>query len=484
MVKHMRYLLFFLIYSFSLLSFAEYIPPVCSTKGPTMTSYIAFKSNVSNACLSNATETNKRMFIDLGNVNQTQFKYSCDSNCTCPPPAKFYEGHDVNGNKTAGCSVPPPPTEEPECVPFMPCNEECSAGKTKQGTINGSAVCVGSCEGGGSWGAVNGVEGCYGNDPTCPSGQTYGSVNGTSGCWDNSGCDDMGTCSGSGSSSGAGDGDGGDGGSGTVIGDGSGGDGGTGGGGGGDDGGSGAPGGGGGSGGLDNNAIGVDFPDLVDCPDNFIKEGSKCVAEDGRGDCPVGYHRLILSADPFFSICVPDNPPPPSSSSASSQPASSQASTSQASHSAASQSNISSGSDSSSGGTGGGGTGGGSGGAGQGSGACDPTSVDYIKCASGASTALEIPEERGRFDSQISERRIEELEQELTQKMQTIKQEISSELSLNLNTGASLSDQCFTVYGRQVCIGFARWSSYLGTIGDAIMVIAAVLSFGVVMRKN
>ncbi|WP_212589950.1 hypothetical protein [Cellvibrio mixtus] len=249
----------------------------------------------------------------------------------------------------------------------------CPAGQIKQGEINGTAICKKECsDPNQSWGFVNGVEGCYGS-PTCPNGGSYGTVNGVPGCY---GGDGGGSGSGS-SSGGAGGSSGGAGGSSGGAGGSSGGAGGSSGGSGGD-GGSGGNGGGGGGGGS-NNDIGSDFGGAEACPAGKIKQGNKCVS-DGRGDCTIGYHELVVSRDPYLFICVKDDPPP-ASSAASSHPSSnsSQASSSPSSQSAASASASagSGGSGSSAGGGGGGGGGNGDSGAGD----CDPTAIDYFKCA-------------------------------------------------------------------------------------------------------
>lgn len=256
----------------------------------------------------------------------------------------------------------------------------CPAGQIKQGEINGTAICKKECsDPNQSWGFVNGVEGCYGS-PTCPNGGSYGTVNGVPGCY---GGDGGGSGSGS-SSGGAGGSSGGAGGSSGGAGGSSGGAGGSSGGSGGD-GGSGGNGGGGGGGGS-NNDIGSDFGGAEACPAGKIKQGNKCVS-DGRGDCTVGYHELVVSRDPYLFICVKDDPPPASSAAASSQPSSnsSQASSSPSSQSASAAS-ASAGS-ASSGDSGGGsssGAGSSSGSAVTGGGSCDEVpqcTGDAVQCS-------------------------------------------------------------------------------------------------------
>ncbi|HEX7762801.1 MAG TPA: hypothetical protein VF433_04235 [Cellvibrio sp.] len=255
----------------------------------------------------------------------------------------------------------------------------CPAGQIKQGEINGTAICKKECsDPNQSWGFVNGVEGCYGS-PTCPNGGSYGTVNGVPGCY---GGDGGGSGSGS-SSGGAGGSSGGAGGSSGGAGGSSGGAGGSGG-----DGGSGGNGGngGGGGGGGSNNDIGSDFGGAEACPAGKIKQGNKCVS-DGRGDCTIGYHELVVSRDPYLFICVKDDPPPASSAAASSQPSSnsSQASSSPSSQSASAAS--SSAGSASSGDSGGGsssGAGSSSGSAVTGGGSCDEApqcTGDAVQCS-------------------------------------------------------------------------------------------------------
>lgn len=335
--------------------------------------------------------------------NNPNLKTLCvNSNVVCAPPTS----KQVNADSTNSCGCPAGQSVrtvdgEPKCVdenepdlcssgypkvngqcPVCPggfngdgtCKDPtaCAAGEIKQGEINGSAVCTKECpDPNQSYGFVNGVEGCYGA-PSCPNGGSYGSVNGVAGCYGGGGSGGAnGSAGGAGGSAGSGGGDGGSGGAGGSAG--------SGGGGGGDDGGGsgGSGGGGGGAGG----GVGAQYPVDVVCPTRFVKVDGYCVSE-GKGDCVVGYHQVVVSRDPFLFICVKDEPPPsssaasskPNSSAASSQPISSAASSppSSGGSTGSSGSNTSSGS-----GSGGGGGGGGD----SGSGDCDPTGADYFKCA-------------------------------------------------------------------------------------------------------
>jgi uncharacterized membrane protein YgcG len=244
--------------------------------------------------------------------------------------------------------------------------KECPDGSVKQGTISGASgipvnICQPQCTAPAVWGSVNGIEGCYTNS-ICPSPLIYATVDGKKGCYPPSN-----------SSSSAGSGGSGDSGSG-----------------------SGGSGSGGSGSATDNNSSGDNYLTTEDCPAPFVKTGTKCVADSANSDCFTNYHAVIIDKATSYFICVPDNPPPASSSPASSKPsatasaAASSQPTSAASNSASAASsgtNASSGTAASSGsntssGTGtGSGTNGSSGStASQGAGQCDPTAKNYDTC--------------------------------------------------------------------------------------------------------
>lgn len=409
----MRYLYFFFFFFLSLHSyfvFAQDAPlPVCTglvsspnACGFNPTAGAPILADRVSTCLNNGHKLiADGVCADNTHGRGTQ-KYKCYNSCECPPPSSVY----IDPVTQAMSCEPPPPDEqcpdgstkppEGECPILCPsgfppvngqcpvcpnghnpdgsCSDGCPAGQIKQGEINGNPVCIGTCsDPNTSWGVVNGVEGCHGpgTDPTCPNGGSYGYVNGVPGCYGTGSGDGSGDGSGGGgSSSGGGDGSGGSGGS-SGSGSGSGGDGGAGPG----------SGGGGGSGTGSNNDMGSSYDEAESCPVGMIKSGNKCVS-DGRGDCIVGYHELVISRDPYLFICVADDPPPSSSSpSASSQP-SSQASSAPSSQSAsAASASAASGGATGSSGSGSGGGGGGSGDGDSGAGECDPTAADYFKCS-------------------------------------------------------------------------------------------------------
>jgi hypothetical protein len=309
----------------------------------------------------------------------------------------------THGTGEGGGETPPdnncPNGSNPDgsCYPTLPePDDHCAQGEEMVGTLNGHAVCAKTCaDPNQSYGAFNGIEGCYGS-PTCPNGGSFGYFNHVPGCY------------GGGSSGGGSTGGGSTGGGDTGGGDTGGGD--TGGGdtGGGDNGGTdengdpilipdtgGGSGGGGsstpsgnpqGGGGGGNNSIGAQFSPTENCPAGYQKDGKFCV--NPNGDCPTGYHALLMSAATNYFICVKNNTPP--SSAASSTP-SSRSSSSSSSRSAASSSvsSVSGGGTGTSTGSGGSGSGTGTGtGTEEQGGACDPKAANYIDCVTGGAKSM------------------------------------------------------------------------------------------------
>lgn len=345
-INFFRYALFFAILILhSHLVFAQdpAPSPACGITANTCRSAGEILSQ-SNACYNNGAGWHWLTGSGDGCPYSGSIRGNCVKNCTCPAPYVFTQYLDSDGNRTSGCVAPEPelcPSGYPEvggecpvcpsgfkpdgtCVDVIP-PDQCPEGQTKIGQVNGYAACAGTCEDPNqSWGFVNGIEGCYGT-PSCPAGGSYGYVNGVGGCYGSDSSSGSNTSSGSGASAGSNTSSGSGGGGGSAGSNTSSGS-------GGDDTGGGSTGGGGGPGGG-NNSIGNPYPQEVACPSGFEKAGDKCVST-GRGDCPVGYHELVVSQDPFLFVCVQDNPPP--SSSSSSQPQSSRAS----SQSSTSSSNV------------------------------------------------------------------------------------------------------------------------------------------------
>lgn len=316
--------------------------------------------------------------------------YFCGRNCTCPSGKKLNTVLNASGYYVTSC-VDDVPAELPDddCDSGFPkfngscqvCFEynldgscvnpaQCQSGEVNQGTLNGQAICQKTCsDPNQSYGVLNGVEGCYGA-PTCPNpNDSFGSVNGVYGCYgsdgvNNGGNSGSGSSSGSNTSSGSGTSSGSNASSGSGTSSGSGASSGSGGNNNGD-----------GSSGGNNNLAGLQYPEGQNCPQGFHKDGNFCV--NGRGDCPVGHHALVVSATPFYYMCVKDNLPSSSSSSSISSSSSSKSSSSNSSTSNSSTSASGGGTSSGSGGTGGTG---GNGSGGEEEGECDPTSADYLDC--------------------------------------------------------------------------------------------------------
>jgi hypothetical protein len=129
---------------------------------------------------------------------------------------------------------------------------------------------------------------------------------------------------------------------------------------------------------------------------------------------------------------------------------------------------------------------------GTGAGNCDPTSHDYLSCISrenpgngdGTGDAFEPSGDKGVFDGEAAEKRRAELEGEIADQMETIKQEISDHMGGGVSGTGTLTDNCVTVKNEQVCFGMAKFSQYLGVIGQAIFLIACVYSFAIVVGRN
>lgn len=240
----------------------------------------------------------------------------------------------------------------------------------------------------------------------------------------------------------------------------------------------------------------VDSPQ--DCPiiTKPIWSGNGYVCDSNFSDCPDGTIPGDYSAPGFDPrpYCADANPPTSSSSSGN------QSSDGQQSSGASSDDN-GDGSGSSSGNTGessasSSSTGSGSGSSGSasssgqggnassaGAGECDPTAKNYLECLN--SKQINIPNEKGSFDGtgESAEDRIGELEGELGDLIEQIKGEIQDVTGAHLSGSGTLNDLCYTIFKKQVCFGWSRWSSYLSIIGTAILAAASVASFIIIMRQ-
>ncbi len=119
-----------------------------------------------------------------------------------------------------------------------------------------------------------------------------------------------------------------------------------------------------------------------------------------------------------------------------------------------------------------------------GAGQCDPTAKNYLECLN--SKELDIPSEKGSYDGiggTSTEDRIGELEGELQGVVDQIKSEINDTVGVSLSGGGTLTDQCYQIMKVQVCFGWARWSQHLSLISSAILAMAYIASFIIIMRQ-
>lgn len=129
---------------------------------------------------------------------------------------------------------------------------------------------------------------------------------------------------------------------------------------------------------------------------------------------------------------------------------------------------------------------------GSGAGNCDPTAHDYLSCISrdhnpgeGNSDAGDFSPggNKGSFDGEAAQTRKQELEQQIKDQMQLIRDEIKNEIGGDVRGSGGLSENCVTVYRKQVCFGLQKWQDKLVVIGQAIILVASVLAFGIVLSR-
>lgn len=153
--------------------------------------------------------------------------------------------------------------------------------------------------------------------------------------------------------------------------------------------------------------------------------------------------------------------------------------------SSASSSFSSFGSDSSGSGTGGGSASSAAGGSASSAGAgdCDPTSKDYLSCLSQGSHTVNKPD-KGSFDGSISQQALSDAQNEYQQAIESIRSEISQEFgSSNFSGQGGLQDFCYSIFSQNVCFGLAKFQGDLNYIGQAVFLVACVLSFSIVVRR-
>lgn len=132
-------------------------------------------------------------------------------------------------------------------------------------------------------------------------------------------------------------------------------------------------------------------------------------------------------------------------------------------------------------------------------GECDPTSRDYLQCistgnssaqsqssqsssaASASSGAASSLGEKGEFDGEESEKKLEEIQEDLEKKIDDIKDEIQAEFSSAISGTGTIQDFCKNIRGSEVCFGMQKFESWLDPISQAIFLVACVLSFAIVL---
>jgi hypothetical protein len=137
--------------------------------------------------------------------------------------------------------------------------------------------------------------------------------------------------------------------------------------------------------------------------------------------------------------------------------------------------------------------------AGSSAGQCDPTSRDYLKCissgnssaqsnssqsssagsnSSGATSSLG---DKGEFDGEDAEKKLEEIQEDLSQKIEDIKTEIQNEFASAISGTGTIQDFCKNIRGSEVCFGMQKFESWLDPISQAIFLVSCVLSFAIVL---
>ncbi|HEX7763667.1 MAG TPA: hypothetical protein VF433_08645, partial [Cellvibrio sp.] len=119
------------------------------------------------------------------------------------------------------------------------------------------------------------------------------------------------------------------------------------------------------------------------------------------------------------------------------------------------------------------------------SGQCDPTSANYLSCITSAidSDATGLPSgNKGQFDDEVSQQKLDQLKNQLEAEIQAIKVEIQSSFSGSISGSGALHDFCINVFSSDVCFGLKKFESYLSPISSAIFLVACVLSFYIVLR--
>lgn len=150
-------------------------------------------------------------------------------------------------------------------------------------------------------------------------------------------------------------------------------------------------------------------------------------------------------------------------------------------------------------------SGGAAGSAASAAGECDQTSRDYLECissgkssrgsassvssgsASAASSsarsgAFSSLGEKGEFDGEASEKKLEDLTEELEKKIADIKADVQGEFGGSISGSGSIQDFCKNIRSAEVCFGLKKWEPFLDPISAAIFLVACVISFAIVLR--
>uniref|UniRef100_UPI000A82AFD3 hypothetical protein n=1 Tax=Cellvibrio sp. OA-2007 TaxID=529823 RepID=UPI000A82AFD3 len=137
-------------------------------------------------------------------------------------------------------------------------------------------------------------------------------------------------------------------------------------------------------------------------------------------------------------------------------------------------------------------------------GECDQTSRDYLQCiSSGNSSRSAVSSsssssnsssgssrsgaysslgEKGEFDDEITEKKLEDITKELEDKIADIKDDIQGEFGGTISGRGGIQDFCKNIRDTQVCFGMEKFEPYLDPIAAAIFLVACVISFSIVLR--
>lgn len=148
-------------------------------------------------------------------------------------------------------------------------------------------------------------------------------------------------------------------------------------------------------------------------------------------------------------------------------------------------------------------SGGASGSARSAAGKCDSTSDDYLKCISGhlssVGSASSVSSansaassrfgsysslgEKGKFDEELHEKKLEDLTKELQDKIADIKEDVAAQVGGSISASGGIQDFCKNIRGNEVCFGMKKFEPYLQPISNAIFLVCCVLAFVIILRN-